>query len=84
MLALYKMLVRDSSQYDEEVQHFLKLTYSLSYMDNCAITSNEASKLPFIYNKLTKVFSDYCFPLQQFISNSQELQNYINKDLKLE
>ncbi|XP_066944612.1 uncharacterized protein [Macrobrachium rosenbergii] len=47
-------------------------------MDNLAYTTNDAVKLKWAYEKLGSIFSPYQFELQQFITNDDSLQQYID------
>ena len=74
MLALYKILILDAENYNLKLKKILKLIYSLSYMDNCAVSINNCNELYSLSKDKIDIFNQYCFPLQQFISNDSNLQ----------
>lgn len=79
LLALYKILILDAAQDTKKQQDFKKLIYQLSYMDNCAYSSNSSTDLNETFNKLVPIFEPYKFGLQQFITNDDALQQIIDK-----
>ena len=81
MLALYKILILDAENYNLKLKKILKLIYSLSYMDICAGSSNNCNELYSLYKDIIDIFNQYCFPLQQFISNDDNLQRAIEEEL---
>ena len=84
MLALYKILILDTQFDDREVSELKRSIYSLSYMDNCAISTNDRFKLNWAYSQIPSIFSHYGFNLQQFVTNDSELQDKIDSYYKVE
>ena len=80
MLALYRMLILDTENDDEETIKFKQLVYNNIYMDNGLVSSGSAEILESYYNKLPFIFEDYKFSLQQFATNNVELQSKIDSD----
>jgi len=78
MLALYHILVLEAEDDEPKLKNFKNLIYQLSYMDNAAITYNTEEELKWGYNQLSNIFEPYCFGLQQFLTNSSELQEIIS------
>ena len=78
MLCLYKILVLDNIDCDSDTVKLKKLIYDLTYMDNCAVTSNDPMYLKHSYDKLNGIFNPYCFSLQQFATNESSLQNSLS------
>ena len=72
--ALYKMLIIDSENDDPKVKNLKRLIYSLTYMDNCAVSSDSSEELTWAFNNLDNIFSPYRFDLQQHCTNDRELQ----------
>ena len=83
MLSLYKLLVLDDSP-SQEIEYMKKLIYSLTYMDNCSVSYNSEKELENAYGQLESIFSKYCFPLQQFITNNSSLQSKIDSETGVE
>ena len=77
MLALHKILILDSHSDSDELTELKSLIYSLAYMDNLAYTTDSSERLNWAYNEIPKIFSPYCFDLQQFESNDQCLNDRI-------
>lgn len=82
LLGLFKILMIDTEGDSEQIMELKKLIYSLTYMDNCAITCNDPKELEWAYENLESIFEPYKFQLQQFITNDQNLQRDI--DIKRE
>ena len=78
MLALYYMLVLNTHDDDREKRDMKSLIYQLSYMDNLAVTATSNGQLRSFYNSLAPIFEEFGFPLQQYITNDNELQNSID------
>ena len=74
MVALYKMLILDSCMDSPELSELKQLIYSLSYMDNCAVTANHSDYLLWSFNNLNSIFNPYRFELQQFCSNDSKVE----------
>ena len=76
MLALFKILIVDfDSNLDPELNLYTrKLLYSLLYMDNGALTSDNLNDLKSCQKKLENVYGQYKFNLQQFVTNSVDFQ----------
>ena len=79
MLGLYKILMIDVENDNDEVKALKKQIYSLIYVDNGAISSNSISDLKHKFSLLNSIFNPYKFELQQFITNSTELQSVVDK-----
>ena len=71
MITLYKILVIDAKNDDNTILEMKKLVYQLTYMDNLALTDDNEENLLQYSKVLSDNFAQYCFPLQQFTSNSQ-------------
>ena len=80
MLVLHKILIIDTENDDEETISLKKEIYNTFYMDNGCYTCNDEEKLKLAYSKIPELFDKYQFKLQQFVSNSVELQTVIDKD----
>ena len=63
LLALYKILVLDTSEDSERLRSLKKLIYALSYMDNCAVTADSSEDLFWAYDRLRGIFESYKFGL---------------------
>jgi hypothetical protein len=72
MLALYKILILDAENNNIKLRNLKKLIYHLSYMDNCAITSNDTEELINQYNQLNSIFNAYRIEIQQFVCNDEK------------
>jgi len=79
MLALYKILVLDDEG-ENELTDVKQLAYSLLYMDNGAITGNDPEFLRKAKDILVKVFGNYRFKLQQFVTNDAALQVELDRE----
>lgn len=79
MLALYRILILDSTNDDEKTQRLKRLIYSLTYMDNAAVTGTETD-VTITYNNLNSFFNPYGFEVQQVLTNSEKLQRSINSE----
>ena len=62
-----------------KIRELKHLMYALIYMDNGAISSNDADSLEWAYSKLCGIFSPYQFDIQQIVTNNVELQVMIDK-----
>ena len=80
MVALYCMLIRDSSEDDEKLAMLKKLIYSLTYMDNCAVSMETSEDLVWAYTKLGDIFTPYKMMLQQFCTNDPHLREIIGQE----
>ena len=49
-------------------------------MDNGIISSNDAKRLIWAYQKLKIIFQEYCFPLQKFVTNDERLREIIEME----
>ena len=78
MLGLYKILILDTVLDSEEIKKLKTCIYSLYYMDNCAVSTNDRLSLAWVYEQLESIFSPYGFQLQQFVTNNQNLQSSID------
>ena len=84
LLALYKILVLDSSNDSEDLRYLKQLIYQLCYMDNCAFSCQNSEDLLWAYNQLGSIFEPYKFGLQQFVSNDSNLQSLVDSELDTE
>ncbi|XP_068245280.1 uncharacterized protein [Palaemon carinicauda] len=80
MLSLYKILVLDMEDDNQEVKNMKKLLYQLFYMDNGAYTCKNSDILEWAYTRLTNIFSPYRIELQQIVTNDGPLQEVIDSD----
>ena len=67
MLTLFKLLVVDARQDPSDIKHLKSLIYHLSYMDNCALTYDNADELNWAFDLLNPIFNPYRFELQQLL-----------------
>ena len=79
MYSLYYILVLQHTE-NEELDCLKTLLYSLIYMDNGAITSDNANYLTWAYEQLPGIFSSYKFNVQQIVTNDLNLQMQIDED----
>ena len=79
LAALYKLLVIDADKDDEKLGRLKRLIFSLTYMDNCAVTCNDSDELSWAYSVLHEIFSPYKFELQQHYTNDSRLQSEIGE-----
>ena len=79
MMGLYIMLIHDQ-QDDQETNDLKRLVYHNIYMDNGAYTSSDPDKIMWAYKKLIVVFARYKFDLQQFNTNVDFVQSYIDTE----
>jgi len=80
MLALYKILCLDVTGDSDRIKGLKKLIYSITYMDNGAVTGS-LEYVRWAYTKLNEIFNPYKFNLQQIVVNDEELQDEIDRDL---
>ena len=80
LLSIYKLLIIDAKEDDENLQILKKQIYQLSYMDNLALTGNSTDYLSWAYEQLEGIFGKYKMELQQFVTNDQALQNKIDSN----
>ena len=73
MYSLYYFLVLQACE-DEKLNNLKSLIYSLIYMDNGAVTSNDKEYLTWACDQLTAIFSPYKFEVQQIVTNELNLQ----------
>ena len=78
MLALYHILIIDTDDDSLDLVSLKRQIYHLIYMDNGAISANSVQKLHEKYNQLNSIFNPYCFELQQFVTNDDQLQNRLD------
>lgn len=84
MLAMYKILIVDSYNDDEDSRRLKRHTYQLLYMDNGAISSDSVLELTQGYENLNPIFNEYMFEVQQLQTNSLNLQSRIDTDLSVD
>ena len=82
MIALYKMLLLDVENDDEETVILKRQIYNNIYMNNGLVSSNCASTLRKYYKKVTDIFSEYQMSLQQFASNCSNIQTESDDDFQ--
>ena len=56
LLSLFKILVLDVEQDTQQLRDLKKLIYALTYMDNCAVTSDNSDELNWAYEQLCNIF----------------------------
>ena len=79
-LALYRILVMDTDNDDYETIKLKRMIYNSIYMDNGIVTTNDPILLRKYYEQLPKIFDDYQFKLQQFVTNDTNLQADVDRD----
>ena len=84
MLALYRILILDTDTDDPHLLLLKQQIYHLIYMDNGAISTNTLGQLKENFNKLNNIFNPYKFHLQQFVTNSSELQTTLDESEETE
>ena len=82
LLGLYRILMIDIEQDSQQMRELKRQIYSLIYMDNASITSNNSEYLKWAFDNLSKIFEPYKFRLQQFVTNDDEIQAAIDQGLK--
>ena len=80
ILALFKILVLDSKSDNCKLYNLKKLIYQLTYMDNCAVSSEDCNYISWAYELLNSIFDPYKFEVQQFLTNEPNLSSKINSD----
>ena len=80
MLGLYKMLILDETD-DKRIEDIKRKIYNSVYMDNCSYSCGTETDLMEAYESLDSIFSPYKMGLQQFYTNSEQLQNQLEDDL---
>ena len=79
MLALYKLLILDTSCDSDRVKNLKRIIYQLSYMDNCGFVAESTEELVWMFNQVKDIFSAYKFDLQQFVTNDEILRQKIQE-----
>ena len=79
MCALYKMLVMDAEADEEKLRRLKSKIYSLTYMDNCAVSFQTSEELIWAYESLNDIFQPYKFELQQHCTNDEQLQTQLGQ-----
>lgn len=79
LLCMYKILVEDSKSDIQSVRDLKCLIYDLTYMDNCALSSNDLDELKESYLRLDSIFNPYQFKLQQFATNESGVSELIRE-----
>ena len=82
MLSLYYMLVLTEFS-DEREQMIARTIYHLSYMDNCAYTSNDDGEMSIAVKFAMEIFNKFKFELQQFESNCRSLKDDLPDGIEL-
>ena len=80
MVALYCMLIKDSSSHNKKLCKLKKLIYALTYMDNCAVSMEKSDDLLWAYDQLRSIFAPYKMELQQYCTNDPRLREIIGQD----
>lgn len=84
MLALYKILILDTENDDENLAELKKSIFNVIYMDNGGFSCNDQATLNWACEELPKIFEAYKFELQQYVTNVSELQNKFDSELEAE
>ena len=84
MLALHKILIEDDDCTNDKLTELRKMAYALLYMDNGGIGANNLDDLLWAKDKLVEIFGDYKFNLQQFVTNSETVQEKLDVENKCE
>ena len=79
MLAMYKILIVDSTCDSVELQQLKKTMYALLYVDNGGYSGSKG-QVEYAYSQLNKVFNPYCFEVQQLVVNNNDLQARADRD----
>ena len=79
LLGLYRILMIDIEEDSRQMRELKRQIYSLMYMDNGSITSNDSQYLKWAFDNLSKIFEPYKFSLQQFVTNDDEIQAEIDQ-----
>ena len=78
LCALHFMLSKDASEDSMEIRELKKKLLFLTYMDNISYTSSSPSEVKSAYYESISIFKKYCFDLQKFATNCQDLQSEID------
>ena len=78
MIALYIILMKNTEDDSEELRKLKALIYSLTYVDNSAVTCNSKEELMWAYEQLGSIFNPHQFFLQQYCTNDPSLQATID------
>lgn len=81
MLGLYKILILDRSD-NRKLDNLKRDIYNTIYMDNGSYSCNNSDELTSSYHSLRDIFSPYNFELQQFYTNSSDLQSLIDEEVR--
>ena len=78
MLSLYKLLVLDNIDTENsEISELKKDIYDRMFMDNAAVGSNSTEHLLWAFNQVERIFEEFKFPLQQFVTNDPQVRDAI-------
>ena len=80
MLALFHILMRDVHDDSPEVSNMKRRIYGLSYMDNCAFTSNDLKEFQGAAEEVKDIFGAYKFDLQQYSCNVKSMQSKFDEE----
>ena len=83
MISLYFILVMQKTD-NSKLDDLKGLIYSLIYMDNGGISSNDSRELYWAFRQLNDIFEPFKFRVQQLITNDVDLQKHIDKDCETE
>ena len=77
-MALYIILMTNVDGDEEELRKLKTLVYSLTYVDNAAVTANDKETIVWMHGRLKSLFEPYQFYLQQYNTNCLSLQDTID------
>ena len=78
MVSLYFILIFLSDEDTSKLKVLKEKLYNLHYMDNGSYSSNDQGDLEWAYGELEAIFGPFGFSLQQYVTNSPELQSKID------
>lgn len=79
MMAMYKILILDTENDCVRLKSLKRDIYSLIYMDNGSVTTDDVEDLDWAYHNLGSIFSPYRFDLQQYFTNCASLQKTLKQ-----
>jgi len=83
MLALYRILMQDNTG-ESKLDSLKKKLYNTIYMDNGSYSCNSEEELKEAIPLITKIFEEYKMELQQFYTNSPNVQSVIDAGIDTE
>ena len=84
LTVLYYILMYKTDDDSDEIKKLKRSLYMLSYMDNIAFSTNDEESVWFGYESSFKIFEQYRFPLQKFVTNASFLQEKIDRQFNIE